>query len=470
MHDSSPTQARQHFGTDGIRGVANREPLTPDTVMRLAHAVGTLLIEDHVREPREQWPNCIIGKDTRISGGMLESAFAAGLSSVGVDVTLVGVIPTPAVAFLTPELGAALGVVISASHNPYPDNGIKFFGADGYKLTDSRELEIEARLAAALTGPLCDPEKAPTGGRIGRLGTLKDAVDRYVHYVLGVVAGNDRNLLQGIKIALDASNGAACRTSPEILRHLGADLELIHAQPNGVNINEDCGCTHPASIQKAVVECGAAVGLAHDGDADRVLLCDEKGDLVDGDEIMAIAATAMIKEGRLASSTLVTTVMSNFGLNDLIESRGGKVLRTDVGDRYVMETMRARDLNFGGEQSGHFIFRDDTTTGDGIVAALRILQIMTAAGRPLSELRTVLEKYPQAQRNLDVSSKPPLEELQAMSIVRETETALGEGGRVLLRYSGTEPKIRLLIEGKDATWIEKEAERIAEAISAQIGT
>lgn len=467
MHDSSPPQARQFFGTDGIRGLANREPLTPDTIMRLGRAIGMLLLEEHIRDPGDQWPNCIIGKDTRLSGGMLESAFAAGLTSAGVDVSLVGVIPTPAVALLTGILRGALGVVISASHNPYPDNGIKLFGADGYKLSDARELEIEARLAAIGTGS--NPNKAPTGGRIGRLGTIDGAADRYIHYVLGAVTGNDEDLLRGIKIALDASNGAASKTSPEILRHLGADLDLIHAVPNGVNINEGCGCTHPASIQKAVLESGAQVGLAHDGDADRVLLCDEKGELVDGDEIMAIVAIAMIESGRLVDNTLVTTVMSNFGLNDLIESHGGKVLRTAVGDRYVMETMRARNLNFGGEQSGHFIFRDDVTTGDGIVAALRVLQIMVAAGKPLSELRTVLEKYPQAQRNLAVSSKPALEDLAAAPLIAETEAALGEAGRILLRYSGTEPLIRLLIEGRDSAWIEERADSIAEAIREEIG-
>ncbi len=468
MHESSPPQARQHFGTDAIRGDANCEPLTPETVLRLGPAIGARLLEEHLRAPGGQCPGCVVGKDTRLSGGMIESAFAAGLTSVGVDVTLAGVIPTPAIALLTGMLRSALGVVVSASHNPYPDNGIKLFAADGYKLSDARELEIEARLKAA--DALYDPAKAPTGGRIGRIGALEDAAARYTHYVLDTVAGNDRGLLRGIRIALDASNGAASGTSPDILRHLGADLHLVHAQPNGVNINEGCGCTHPDAIQRAVLEGGAHVGLAHDGDADRVLLCDEKGALLDGDEIMAIAATAMLQSGRLAGKTLVTTVMSNFGLDRLVESRGGKVLRTAVGDRYVIEAMRARDLNFGGEQSGHFIFRDDIPTGDGIVAALRILQIMVETGKPLSELRAILEKYPQAQRHLVVTSKPPLAELAAAPLVRETEAALGDAGRVLLRYSGTEPLIRLLIEGNDQAWIEERADTIIGAVAKEIGS
>ncbi len=283
------------------------------------------------------------------------------------------------------------------------------------------------------------------------------------------MTGGDDDLLRGISIALDPANGAACRTSPSILRHLGAELTVVHGEPDGVNINADCGCTHPEAIRKAVLESGAQVGLAHDGDADRVLLCDETGHVLDGDEIMAIAATAMLEEGTLAQNTLVTTVMSNYGLNDLLAERGGTVVRTAVGDRFVMEKMRAEGFNFGGEQSGHFIFADHATTGDGIVAALRVLQVMIAAGRPLSALREVLSKYPQAQRNIPVSSKPPVEGLAAAALVGETEETLGEHGRVLLRYSGTEPLIRLLIEGRDAAWIEERADAIADAIAGEIG-
>lgn len=469
----APVAQRQFFGTDGIRGTANRPPLTADFVLLLGQAVGTLLIEEHVRKPFPVWPGCVIGKDTRVSGGMLESAFAAGLNSVGVDVMLAGVIPTPGIAFLTRDLSAALGAVISASHNLYPDNGIKLFGADGYKFDDARELEIERRVLAAEPGSARPPGKPPfplaTGGRIGRLAALEAAAGRYIAFALHSVA-HEKNLLRGFKIALDNANGSASATSPAILRHLGAALAVVHSEPDGVNINESCGCTHPEAIRQAVIENRAHVGIAHDGDADRMLLCDENGDVLDGDEIMAIAAVAMLKEGALAQKTLVTTIMSNCGLDEAVEGHGGRILRAAVGDRYVMEKMRAENLNFGGEQSGHFVFRDHNTTGDGIIAALQILQIMASTGKPLSELRRVLTKYPQAQRNLSVREKPPIEELaEARTLIAETERALGKSGRVLLRYSGTEPKIRLLIEGSNPAWIEGQADAIAEAIARRIG-
>ncbi len=463
------SRIRQLFGTDGIRGTANVHPITPELMLRLGAAVGHHLCE--AGGDRRAHPSAVVGKDTRISGGMLESAFAAGLASAGVDVALAGVIPTPAVAFLTRKLKANLGAVISASHNPYPDNGIKFFGPDGYKLDDEEELELESRVlevrAAASAAPV-------TRGQVGRLATLQDAPEPYLEFALHTLThgrtGDPGAPLGGVKIAIDNANGAAVRVCPEIFQRLGAECVLIHSEPNGININEDCGCTHPDAIRAAVRESGAHLGIAFDGDADRVLVCDENGEILDGDEIMAIAATTMIREGSLVENTLVTTVMSNCGLDDLLRSRGGKVVRARVGDRYVIEQMRAGGFNFGGEQSGHFIFHDLNTTGDGIISALQVLRIMVESGEPLGALKQVLTKYPQAQRNLAIKAKPPLEELtEAAALISETEQNLGDAGRVLLRYSGTEPVIRLLVEGKDAAYIQGRADEIAGAISSAIG-
>lgn len=456
---------RQLFGTDGIRGVANVEPLTPETVLRLGQAAALTLIRNG--QSGDEWPRCIIGRDTRLSGDMLESALAAGLASMGVDVELAGVVPTPAVAYLTRETKASAGAVISASHNPFNDNGIKFFGADGYKLDDRQELEIE-RLV--LNPELIDAVKRAEAGKVGRISRIEDAADRYIHSVLSGLQ-TDSEFLRGMKIALDCAHGAAYKTSPAILAHLGAEVITRYDEPNGLNINGACGATYDDAIAAFVVETGADVGISHDGDADRLLLCDELAEPLDGDEVLAIAATYLAKRGKLAKNTLVATIMSNYGLNETLRQLGGKVVRCNVGDRYVIQAMREQGLNLGGEQSGHLIFHDLTTTGDGIVAAVQILQMMATEGKPLSELRKCLRKYPQAKRNLSVKSKPPVEELaEANRLIAETEKELGDSGRVLLRYSGTEPKIRLLIEGPDLDQIEKAADRIAAAIFAQIGT
>ncbi|MEM1296119.1 MAG: phosphoglucosamine mutase [Verrucomicrobiota bacterium] len=454
---------RQFFGTDGIRGMANVEPLTPETALRLGQAAAEVLLKD---SKSLDWPRCIIGRDTRSSGDMLEAAFAAGMASVGVDVQLAGVIPTPAVAYLTRTSGAAVGVVISASHNPFHDNGIKFFGGDGYKLADATELAIEASLLS--TDRVGESARAKPG-KVGRISELEGAVDQYIHSVIDGLS-TDTKFLSGIKVALDCANGASSKTSPAVLEHLGAELEVRFNEPNGVNINADCGATHDEAISAMVRESGAQVGISHDGDADRLIMCDETGDALDGDEVLAIAATSLAKRGLLTTNSIVATVMSNFGLNDTLYALGGEVIRTAVGDRYVIEAMQEKGLNVGGEQSGHLIFHDFSTTGDGIVAAVQILQIMAAEEKPLSELRKCLTKFPQAKRNLSISSKPPVEELEAASqIIAETEAKLGSAGRVLLRYSGTEPKIRLLIEGRDADYIEGQAEEIANAILEQIG-
>jgi phosphoglucosamine mutase len=449
------------FGTDGIRGVANVEPLTPDLAVRLGMVAAAEL--GRLQEDRAEWPVCVMGRDTRLSGTMLEAAVAAGLASAGVDVRLAGVIPTPAVAYLTTRLGAAFGVVISASHNPYEDNGIKFFGSDGYKLGADTELAIEK---AFQSGAEVARAKA---GKLGRIDPWEGAEDLYVERVLAT-PGTDAPFLKGIKIALDCAHGASVRTSPHILTHLGADLVVGYNLPTGRNINADCGATHPEAISRMVRESGAAAGVAHDGDADRVILCDETGSWLDGDEILAIAATFLAKRQRLAKNSIVATVMSNYGLNETLRELGGEVVRCGVGDRQVIDTMRRRGLNLGGEQSGHLIFHDHTTTGDGIIAAVQILEMMVAEGKPLGELRRCLRKYPQIRRDLVVASQPPMPELlRANQLLAETEAALGGSGRVLLRYSGTEPKIRLLLEGPDETFLHTQGDAIMAAIQEQIG-
>jgi len=448
---------RKLFGTDGIRGAANIHPITPEIAFRLGRAAGFLL-----RHKGSSAPKFVIGRDTRRSGVMLESALVAGLNSVGANALLAGVVPTPAVASLVVELKAAGGVVISASHNPASDNGLKLFGGDGYKLDDALEIRLEQLI---LTDEI-DQERSE-GARIGSAATIPDAAERYGAVAKASVPGMS---LHGLKIAVDCANGASFETTPSVLRDLGASLSLFHADPDGMNINAGCGSTHPEEISKLLLEEGAVIGISHDGDADRLVLCDEKGEIVDGDEILAMTALDAIKRGTLSGKTLVATVMSNFGLDESIAAAGGKVVRTAVGDRYVVEAMREGDFSIGGEQSGHLIFRDHGTTGDGLLAALQVLRIMTESGKPLSELRRCLKKYPQAQRNLRVKEKPPIESLQEVSLlVKEAESALAGKGRVLLRYSGTEPKVRLLIEGPDEAMINVAADKIAEALTAAIG-
>jgi phosphoglucosamine mutase len=456
-------ERRRIFGTDGVRGVANIEPVTAETALKLGRAAAHVVTQLAGNARSGHRAQIVLGKDTRLSGYMLESALAAGIMSLGVDVLYIGPLPTPGTAYITRSLRADAGIVLSASHNAYEDNGIKFFRRDGYKLDDEIELRIENLVFSG------DIESIrPTAARIGKATRVDDALGRYIEFAK---ASFPRGLtLDGMRVAVDVANGAAYKSTPCILRELGASTVVAHDTPNGRNINKDCGSTHPGEIQRIVKETGAQVGITHDGDADRVLLCDENGELVDGDEIMAIAANDFLAAGRLAQNTLVATVMSNFGLEEALKPHGGKVLRTKVGDRYVIEEMMKRDLNLGGEQSGHMIFHDYTTTGDGIISALQILRIMVESGKPLSELKRCLRKYPQAQRNLKVRHKPPLEELPEVSrLTAEAEKELAGKGRVLLRYSGTEPKIRLLIEGPDADRINAQADRIAGAIEQEIG-
>jgi phosphoglucosamine mutase len=459
------TQEKKIFGTDGVRGVANVEPVTAETSLKLGRAAAHVFTQLNPRKnPEGTRPKIVLGKDTRLSGYMLENALVAGITSLGVDVLIIGPLPTPGVAYITRSLRADAGIILSASHNSYEDNGIKFFRHDGYKLDDQVEQQIEQLVFGGEIDSI-----RPTAGKIGRAARIDDALGRYVEFAK---ASFPRGMsLEKMRVAVDVANGAAYKSTPCILRELGAEVTVAHNEPDGTNINAQCGSIYPEEIQRLVKETGADVGITHDGDADRVLLCDENGEIVDGDEILAIASIDLLRAGRLEQNTVVATVMSNFGLDETLTAEAGKVVRTKVGDRYVIEEMMKQKLNLGGEQSGHIIFRDFTTTGDGIISALQILRIMHQTGQPLSKLKTCLKKYPQAQRNVFVKEKPPIAELPAvMKLVNEAEKELSGKGRVLLRYSGTEPKIRLLIEGREFDKIDKQANRIADAIQNAIGT
>ena len=433
------------FGTDGIRGRANEGPLTPEMAVAFGRAVAAKFGRPGTR--------IMIGRDTRLSGPMLEQAVAAGVVAMGVDVLLLGVVPTPAVAFLTRHLSGCAGVVISASHNPFEDNGLKIFNGDGMKCDDALELEIEALiLGDALRG-----QHAAT--KIGRIETWPNGAADYAE--LAVKAYGQGLDLRGVRVVVDAGHGAAYETTPRVLRALGAEVLALNVEPDGVNINAGCGSTHPDLIQKATRDFGAQIGLAHDGDADRLICCDETGSLLDGDEMLAVIGLDLLKRGKLAKKTLVATVMSNLGLDECFAAAGGKILRAGVGDRYVLELMLANGLNVGGEQSGHVILRDYNTTGDGLVTALELLRIIKATGEPLSKLRLSMRKYPQLLVNLKVRERIPLDQLSEVTeTVQAVERELGSNGRILLRYSGTEPKIRLLVETRDKALLQPVAERV----------
>ena len=453
---------RKYFGTDGIRGKVGKAPITPDFVMRLGYAAGQVLAK--VKHQESNRPTVLIGKDTRISGYMLEAALQAGFAAAGVDVVLAGPVPTPAIAYLTRALRLNAGVVISASHNPFDDNGIKFFRADGYKLDDKIEAEIENLV---FTGEI---EKVrPSSDLIGKAVRIDDALGRYIEFAKSSFPKGQT--LEGVKIVLDCGHGAAYKSSPCVLSELGAEVIVFNNSPDGKNINENCGSMHPEAMCKKVVEHNAHIGIAHDGDADRVLLCDETGTLIDGDDIMAIAALEMLAEKTLAKKTLVATVMSNAGLEVAIKKAGGRMLRTAVGDKNVIDEMLRNGFNFGGEQSGHLIFRDFGTTGDGLVAALQILRTIKAKDQLLSSLAKCWTRFPQLVTNVKVREKKPFEELDGVNqLVADAEKELqAQGGRLLLRYSGTEPKVRLLVEGRDAATLEKWSKQICGAIQKQIG-
>lgn len=442
---------RKYFGTDGVRGRVGEAPITPDFVLRLGFAAGVVF----KRRASGGKPTVLIGKDTRVSGYMIEAALEAGFTSAGVNVQLTGPVPTAAVAYLTRALRLSAGVVISASHNPYYDNGIKFFSAEGSKLPDAVEYEIEALLEEPLS---CAPSET-----IGRARRIDDAAGRYIEFCKSTFP-NAQNL-RGIKLVVDCAHGAAYEIAPHVFHELGAEVVTIGAAPDGFNINEGAGATHPEVLQAAVRAHHADLGIALDGDADRLVLCDEDGILVDGDALMALCATRMIRDKSLAKNTLVTTVMSNIGLDRALREAGGKLVRTQVGDRYVVEEMRKNGYNLGGEQSGHVVFLDHATTGDGIVAALRVLAIMAREGRPLSELVRVMTRMPQVLVNTVVGKKVPIEQLPAIArMIAEIERELGDDGRVLVRYSGTETKARVMIEGTDLGKIKQWADDIAEAL------
>ena len=452
------------FGTDGVRGTANVEPVTAETALKLGRAAAHVF-KNLERQSRGRGKHkIVIGKDTRLSGYMLENAISSGILSMGVDVLFIGPLPTPGVAYATRSLRADAGIVITASHNPYADNGIKFFRADGYKLDDKIEDEIENLVFSGEIENI-----RPTADAVGKAVRIDDALGRYIEFAK---ASFPRGLtLEGVRIVVDCAHGAAYKSTPCVLRELGAEVIVYGNQPNGMNINQDCGSMHPEAMCRKVVEHKAHLGIAHDGDADRVLLCDEKGNLIDGDDIMAIAALDMLAQKTLAEKTLVATVMSNAGLEAAIKSAGGKVIRTAVGDRNVIDEMLRHGFNFGGEQSGHLIFRDFGTTGDGLVAALQMLRIVKARQTPLSKLAKCWARFPQLITNVRVREKIPFAQLDGvLKLVKQAEMELkSAGGRVLLRYSGTEPKARLLLEGHDAKILEKWSQKIISAIQKQIG-
>lgn len=448
---------RNLFGTDGVRGVANQEPMTSEMALRIGRAAA------HVFRDSSRRHRIVIGKDTRLSGYMIESALTSGLCSMGVDVLLVGPVPTPGIAFLTRSLRADAGVVISASHNPYEDNGIKFFGRDGFKLPDDVEKRMEDLI---FTGAI--DSIRPTASEIGKAFRIDDAIGRYNEFVKSSVPrGMD---LAGLRIVVDSANGAAYKIGPRILTELGADVISLYDQPNGMNINQGCGSLHPEVISRAVVANSARIGIAFDGDADRVILCDEKGVTVDGDAVMAICALQMMKEGRLKQSTLVATVMSNLGLELAMQKAGGKLVRTAVGDRSVMEKMIEGGYNLGGEQSGHIIFLDNNTTGDGLISALQVLAIMKHAGKPLSGLAACMKTYPQTLVNVKVKERRDLASIPEIAKrMAEIEKQLNGTGRLLVRYSGTEPKVRVMVEGENDKEIRALAEGLAEIIKEKLG-
>jgi len=441
---------RKLFGTDGIRGLANRGDMTPEVAFRIGAAIAY-----QAGKRVEHVPTIVVGKDTRLSGYLFETAVASGICALGGEVLLSGPLPTPAIAHLTTSMRADAGVVISASHNAYQDNGIKIFGPDGFKLPDEVEHEIET----LVFGSDLD-KKRPTGTRVGRAERLDDAPGRYVAFVKASFP--NELTLEGIRIVVDAAHGAAYRTAPLVFSELGATTHAIGVRPNGKNINHKVGALHPEACIREVRKRGADLGIALDGDADRVIMVDEKGNQIDGDAIMALCATRMLRAKSLRRRTLVATVMSNLGLERAIENDQGKLLRCNVGDRYVVETMRKRGFNFGGEQSGHLIFLDHATTGDGLIAAMQVLAILLREGRPLSELASeVMTRVPQVLVNVTLPDRRPLNELpKTRRAIVLAEKALGKEGRVLVRWSGTEPKLRVMIEGPKHDRIEAMANDI----------
>jgi len=448
------------FGTDGIRGEANIEPLTAEMAVKLGRAAAYFFRHNKNKKGHHR---IIIGKDTRLSGYMLESALTSGICSMGVDVLLVGPMPTPAIAFLTRAMRCDAGVVISASHNMYMDNGIKFFSENGFKLPDEYEKEIERLI---FSGEIDNVR--PTGDGIGKAYRIDDAEGRYIEFVKNTIPrGMD---FEGLKIAVDCANGAAYRITPTVLRELGADIFTTGTSPDGLNINKECGSVYPENIRDLTIKTGANAGLAHDGDADRVIFIDEKGNIVDGDMIMAMHALSMKRKGILKKDTLVSTVMSNMGLEVGLKKEGINMIRTPVGDRYVLEEMLKGDYNLGGEQSGHVIFLDYNTTGDGLITALQVLALMVETGKPLSELASCINIFPQVLKNVRVKEKKPLDSIpEIYNTIERAKAKLKDRGRVIVRYSGTEPVLRIMVEGETEEEIQLIAEDIAKNVERVIG-
>ncbi len=432
---------RKYFGTDGVRGRANTGAMTPDIVMKIGMAAGQL----HRRGGHRH--RVVIGKDTRLSGYMIEQALTAGLLAAGMDVFLFGPTPTPAVAMLTRSMRADLGVMISASHNPYYDNGIKFFGPDGYKLSDEQELKIEALVDDSSNITLAGSDN------IGRAKRVDDAKARYIEFAKRTYGGDAG--LEGLRIVIDTANGAAYQTAPPALWELGAEIIQIGDEPNGTNINDKCGSTHPETMCQRVRETRADIGIALDGDADRLIICDENGRVIDGDQIMALIASSWAKRGILKGGGLVATVMSNLGLERFMESQNLTLARTKVGDRYVVEHMREHGFNLGGEQSGHIVMSDYATTGDGLLAALQVLTEVVRQGKPVSEVCNMFTPFPQLLKNVKFSGGAPLENKIVKAAIKDAEDQLGKTGRLVIRPSGTEPLIRVMAEGQDEPMVRR---------------
>lgn len=445
------------FGTDGIRGKVNRHPITPENVLRIGMAIASTLKTDHGRNM------VLIGKDTRLSGYMIESALTAGICSMGMNVTLVGPIPTPGIAFLTRTLRLDAGIVISASHNPFGDNGIKIFSSAGFKLSDDLEKEIEHLVADERF-----PAKRPTNEKVGKAYRLDDATGRYIEYIKSTIPkGID---LEGIRVVVDAANGAAYKVTPWLLRELGAEVISINDKPDGININDNCGSLHLKCLADEVKKHNAHIGIAHDGDADRTLFVDDNGNIVDGDMVLGIWASELKKDNRLSGDSVVATVMTNLGLEKYLTAQGINLIRTKVGDRYVVEEMRRSGYNLGGEQSGHIIFFDYNTTGDGPITALQVLYLMRKKNRLISELTSNIELYPQVLLNVLVSGKKDFKEVPEITkVIDRSIQKLGDKGRILVRPSGTEPKIRVMVEAEDGDMAKAVAEDIAEVIQKAIG-
>ena len=444
---------RKFFGTDGIRGRTNVAPMTADTAMRVGQAAGAHFLRGDHRH------RVVIGKDTRLSGYMMESAMVAGFTSVGMDVVLLGPLPTPAVAMLTKELRADLGVMISASHNPFADNGIKLFGPDGYKLSDDDEMAIEARLET--------PAKLVDAEKIGRAKRIDDARGRYIHFAKSTFP--DQLRLDGLKVVVDCANGAAYQVAPDALWELGAEVIALGTKPDGTNINDGCGSTSPQVLSETVVASGADLGLALDGDADRLIVSDEKGRMVDGDQLMALIALSQHRRGTLKGGALVATVMSNLGLERRLAEEGLAMHRTKVGDRYVLEGMRKLGCNVGGEQSGHIILTDHATTGDGLVAGLQILAALVESGKPASDVLHMFDPVPQLLKNVRYAGGRPLSADSVKAVIAEAEADLDGRGRLVIRKSGTEPLIRVMAEGDDPKLVKRWVDRICDAVSEAAG-